>query len=75
LEARARSIEVTKNARKAHGELHKKTYFQALEKMLASPINKLKSTDASPNSMNLLESQSRAFDDVFKRPPSNLQQK
>ena len=43
--------------------------------MLSSPISYTNNHRAAQNSIDLLESQTRAFDDIFKRPPSSLPSK
>ena len=53
-----------------HGQLHKKTYFNALEKILISPSNLNKSQMEGKKTIH--DSVTKAFDDVFKKPPSRL---
>jgi len=50
--------------------LHKKTYFNALEKILISPRH-LKTDDKETKTIN--DSAAKAFEDVFKQPPSRME--
>ena len=93
---RNNSISVVKRHAIPYSHLHKKTYFNALEKILISPKNLKKSVnhamtaaDSDPVSLvpglggqdtpnmttesyMVTDSMNRAFDDVFKKPPSRL---
>ena len=86
---RNNSISVVKKHAIPYSHLHKKTYFNALEKILISPKNLKTSAnhkvtpddpghelDTSPaimaDSYMIHDSANRAFDDVFKKPPSRL---
>ena len=62
-------------AKNMNSELHKKTYFHALEKMISSPTQMRIKSISQTQTKDLLESQNQAFEDVFKRPPSNLPKK
>jgi len=53
-----------------YAQLHKKTYFNALEKILISPRH-LKYQDMG-GEKSIISSANKAFDDCFKRPPSRL---
>ena len=53
-----------------HSHLHKKTYFNALEKMMISPTN-LKRND-SKYIKSIDQSAEQAFRDIFKSPPSRF---
>jgi len=59
-----------------YGNLHKKTYFNALEKILISPGNlkrmKMDTTKDDDEQLNIHETAMRCFEDVFKKPPSRL---
>lgn len=54
-----------------HPELHKKTYFQALEKLLASPT----ALKDPVTKAGVYDTQTQVFEDTFKRPPSNFAQR
>ena len=66
---RNNSISVVKKHAVPFGGLHKKTYFNALEKILISPRN-VKQTDEQLLSIH--DSASKAFEEVFRNPPSRL---
>jgi len=73
---RNNSISVVKRHAIPYGNLHKKTYFNALEKILISPGN-LKKMKQNPNEvedeqLNIHQTAMRCFEDVFKKPPSRL---
>ncbi len=55
-----------------YGNLHKKTYFNALEKILISPKNLKKVIDTPEPKVSIHETALKAFEDVFKKPPSRL---
>ena len=85
---RNNSISVVKKHAIPYSHLHKKTYFNALEKILISPKNlkknanhtippedpgnELEASQIMAESYMIHDSANRAFDDVFKKPPSRL---
>ena len=85
---RNNSISVVKKHAIPYSHLHKKTYFNALEKILISPQNlktsanqkippedpghELDTSQIMADSYMIHDSANRAFDDVFKKPPSRL---
>ena len=54
-----------------HAHLHKKTYFNALEKMMISPRN-LHRNDSNNLIKSIDASAEQAFREVFKSPPSRF---
>jgi len=52
-----------------YNNLHKKTYFNALEMILNSPRNVKKMDDKK----SIADATSKVFDDMFKHPPSRLE--
>ncbi len=69
---RNNSIQVVKQHAIPYGNLHKKTYFNALEKILISPKNLKKVIDTPEPKVSIHETALKAFEDVFKKPPSRL---
>ena len=67
---RNNSITVVKNHAIPFKQLHKKTYFNALEKIFISPRNLNK--DLLGDKKSIYESANQAFAEVFKKPPSRL---
>ncbi len=69
---RNNSITVVKQHAIPYGSLHKKTYFNALEKILISPKNLKKELDTPEPKVTIHETAMKAFEDVFKKPPSRM---
>ena len=72
---RNNSITVVKKHGVPYGNLHKKTYFNALEKILMSPVKSKKTAGYNipiEGSRTIQETAEQAFEDVFKKPPSRL---
>ena len=66
---RNNSIGVVKKHAIPFSSLHKKTYFNALEKILISPRNiSIEDEDLA----NIHDSTTRAFEEVFRNPPTRL---